>query len=191
MKGYLKNRSFKHRLYRKTRLLQFKQCSRVTHRCDSEVEQNLFGWYHRLGAKSSPGPILICYYLIHRTSWWCHQKETFSAWLAICAGNSPVPMNSPHKGQSREALVFSLICVWINDWVNNGEASDLRRYRAHYDVIVMISTKFESKSNDLALPILAHDICLLHWEYFAYLNPNLCILLSGFCIKYGFVLYCK
>ena len=33
--------------------------------------------------------------------------------------------------------MFSLICVWINDWVNNGEAGDLRRYRIHYDVIVM------------------------------------------------------
>ena len=46
-------------------------------------------------------------------------------------------MNSPHKGQWRRALMFSLICVWINDWVNNHEAGDLRRYRAHYDVIVM------------------------------------------------------
>ena len=36
-----------------------------------------------------------------------------------------------------KALMFSLICVWINDWVNNREAGDLRRYRAHYDVIVM------------------------------------------------------
>ena len=25
----------------------------------------------------------------------------------------------PHKGQWRRALVFSLICVWTNDWVNN------------------------------------------------------------------------
>ena len=33
--------------------------------------------------------------------------------------------------------MFSLICVWINDWVNNREAGDLRRYRANYDVIVM------------------------------------------------------
>ena len=33
--------------------------------------------------------------------------------------------------------MFSLICVWINDWVKNREAGDLRRYRAHYDVIVM------------------------------------------------------
>ena len=43
-----------------------------------------------------------------------------------------------HKGQWRGALMFSLICVWINDWVNNREAGDLRRYRGHYDVIVMI-----------------------------------------------------
>ena len=35
---------------------------------------------------------------------------------------------------------FSLICVWINGWVNNRETCDLRRYRAHYDVIVMDPT---------------------------------------------------
>ena len=33
--------------------------------------------------------------------------------------------------------MFSLICARINDWVNNREAGDLRRYRGHYDVIVM------------------------------------------------------
>ena len=48
------------------------------------------------------------------------------------------PVNSPHKGQWCRALMFSLICVWINGWVNNREAGDLRRYRAHYDVIVMV-----------------------------------------------------
>ena len=46
-------------------------------------------------------------------------------------------VNSPHKGQWRRALMFSLICVLINGWVNNGEGDDLRRYRAHYDVTVM------------------------------------------------------
>ena len=60
-----------------------------------------------------------------------------SALLAICAGISPIPGESPHKGQWRGALMFSLICVWINGWVNNRKAGDLRRYRAHYDVIVM------------------------------------------------------
>ena len=47
------------------------------------------------------------------------------------------PVNSPHKGQWRGALMSSLICDWINSWVNNREAGDLRRYMAHYDVIVM------------------------------------------------------
>ena len=35
--------------------------------------------------------------------------------------------------------MFSLICVWINGWVNNREAGDLRRYHAHRDVTVMVS----------------------------------------------------
>ena len=70
-------------------------------------------------------------------AWWRHQMETFSALLAICAGNSPVPVNSPHKGRWRGALMFSLICVCINGWINNREAGDLRRHRGHYDVNVM------------------------------------------------------
>ena len=48
------------------------------------------------------------------------------------------PVNSPHKGQWHGALMFSLICVWLKGWVSNHGAGDLRRYRAHYDVIVMI-----------------------------------------------------
>ena len=49
------------------------------------------------------------------------------------------PVNSPNKGQWRGALMFSLICVWINGWVNNREVGDLIRHRAHYDVIVNTS----------------------------------------------------
>ena len=37
----------------------------------------------------------------------------------------------------REALMFSLISAWTNGWVNNWGAGDIRRHRAHYDVIVM------------------------------------------------------
>ena len=47
------------------------------------------------------------------------------------------PVNSPHKGQWRGALMFSLICARINGWVNNREAGDLRRNHAHHDVTVM------------------------------------------------------
>ena len=64
--------------------------------------------------------------------------ETFFTVLAICAGNSPSPVNSPHKGQWRGALMYILMCAWINGWVNNGEAGDLRRHRTYYDVTVML-----------------------------------------------------
>ena len=66
--------------------------------------------------------------------------ETFSALLALCAGNSPVTMNSHHKGQWRGALMFRLICAWINGWINNREAGNFRRNRAHYDVIVWLNS---------------------------------------------------
>ena len=48
------------------------------------------------------------------------------------------PVNSPHKGQWLGTLMFPLICIWINGWLNNGEAGDLRRFRFHYDVTVML-----------------------------------------------------
>ena len=47
------------------------------------------------------------------------------------------PVKSPHKGMWRGALKFSLLCDWTNVWVNNPDASDFRRHRAHYDVTVM------------------------------------------------------
>ena len=47
------------------------------------------------------------------------------------------PVNSPHKGQWRGVLMFSLIWVSINGWVINRETGHLRRYHAHYDVNVI------------------------------------------------------
>ena len=57
------------------------------------------------------------------------------------------PVNSSHKGQWRGALTFPLICAWINDWVNSGEAGDLRRQRARYDAIVMDTPFWRSISH--------------------------------------------
>ena len=64
---------------------------------------------------------------------WTH----FPRYWPFVRGIHRSPVNSPHKGQWRGALMFTLICVWINGWVNNREAGDLRRNRAHYDVTVM------------------------------------------------------
>ena len=70
-------------------------------------------------------------------SWWRHQMETFPALLAIYAGNSPVPGEFPVQRPVTRSFDVSLICVWINTWVNNREAGDLRCHHTHYDVIVM------------------------------------------------------
>ena len=74
-------------------------------------------------------------------TWWRHQMETFSALLAFCEGNHRSPMDPPHRGQCRGALMFSLICAWTNGWANNRDAGDLRRNRAHYYVTVNVMKK--------------------------------------------------
>ena len=61
----------------------------------------------------------------------------FPRYWSFVRGIHRWPMNSHHKGQWWGALKFSLICAWTNTWANNREAGNLRRYRAHYDVIVM------------------------------------------------------
>ena len=59
--------------------------------------------------------------------------ETFSALLAICAGNSPVPGELP----AQRPVMRSFDVPFDLRWVNNRDAGDLRRYRTHYDVTVM------------------------------------------------------
>ena len=84
-------------------------------------------------------PALICVFnntfiLIHDdVIIWKH----FPRYWPFVRGIHRSTVNSPHKGQWRGGLMFSLTCVWINGWVNNREAGDLRRYHVHCDVVVM------------------------------------------------------
>ena len=48
------------------------------------------------------------------------------------------PGEFPTQSPVTRGFDVSLICVWINGWVNNREAGDLRRRRSHYDVNVML-----------------------------------------------------
>ena len=86
----------------------------------------------------------------------------------LLCGEFTGPRWIPHtNGQWRGALMFSLICVWMNDWVNTREAGDLRRHRAHYDVIIM------SAKDTTQTPIICFRECdrfqrfipqyLTHW----------------------------
>ena len=113
-----------------------------------------------------------------KLTWWRHQVEAFSTLLAICAGNSPVSgVNSPHKGQWRRDLIFSLICAWINGWVNNCEAGDWRRHHAHYDVTVRKACESSLCSNIYSVnPIRSqlytyHSAAVVAWLNVASLFP--------------------
>ena len=84
-------------------------------------------WLNRRGpynncAKSSCGAIsysrwckpflYLMLYLLRCLSWWRHQMETFSALLAICAGNSPVPGDFPvQRPVTRSFDVFFDLCL--------------------------------------------------------------------------------
>ena len=70
------------------------------------------------------------------------------------------PVNFPHKGQWRGALVFSLIGARINDWVNNREAGDLRRHRGHYDVRVMLLNTCTRKFPPHAITVRRSDTAI-------------------------------
>ena len=56
------------------------------------------------------------------------------ALCGVFTGHRWIPLT---KASRRGAFMFSLICAWTNAWVNNREAGDLRRNRAHYDVIII------------------------------------------------------
>ena len=76
---------------------------------------------------------------VHTLPWhddvikWKH----FPRYWPFVRGIHRSPVNTLPKGQWRGPFRFSLICAWINGWVNNREAGDLRRHRTDYDVIVM------------------------------------------------------
>ena len=81
------------------------------------------------------------------------------------------PVNSPHKGQWRGALMFSLICAWMNAGVNICEAGDLRCHLAHYDVTIMISGENGAQhiplchiqSNEISSCDISGVHCIIRW----------------------------
>ena len=68
--------------------------------------------------------------------------ETFSALLAICAGNSPVTGELPAQRPVTRSFDVFFDLRLNKRLTNDGEAGDLRRYRTHYDVIVMTSGRY-------------------------------------------------
>ena len=93
---------------------------------------------------------VFCYNLTAVGSFYILQHDDIIKWKycprywPFVRGIRQSPVNTPHKGQWRGALMFFSICAWTNGWVNNRDAGDLRHHRAHYGVTVM-------RSNSLVL----------------------------------------
>ena len=83
--------------------------------------------------------------------------ETFSALLAICAGNSPIPGEFPTQRPVTRSLNVYFDLRPNKRLVNNREAGDLRRHLAHYDVIVMLV------ADSAGLKSIAF-LCLSNWS---------------------------
>ena len=97
-----------------------------------------YGVFHVRLKSRSRGKLYILYnWLVFTVHDYVIICKHFSRYWPFVWGIHRSPVNSPHKGQRRGALMFSLICAWINGWINNREAGDLRCHRDHYDVIVM------------------------------------------------------
>ena len=74
--------------------------------------------------------------------------KQFSLYWPFLRGIHRSPVNSPQKGQWRGALMFPLISVWTNGWVNSRGVGDLRRHRARYDVSVIFQ-RFRNMINNV------------------------------------------
>ena len=89
------------------------------------------------------------------------QWKYFSRDWPFVSGIHRWPVDSLHKGQWRGALMFSLISVWTNGYVNSRDAGDLRRHRGslwrHYNGfvihdLIMISRWFHQwNRNDILI----------------------------------------
>ena len=100
--------------------------------------------------------------------WWRHHMETISALLALCVGNSPVTGAFPSQRPVTRNFGVSLICAWTNGWVNNHDACDLRRHRAHYDVTVkfeFITCQKYDGTPDVNRIIHKHDFNSFYWHW--------------------------
>ena len=109
--------------------------------------------------------LLLCRDWFYPYSWRCHQMGTFFRVTVPLWGEPPVTGGSPHKGQWRGALMFSLICAWSNGWANNLDAGDLRRHRADHNVTVMSSWVLDTLAPLIIPQWLPHAVPVkLFWK---------------------------
>ena len=110
-------------------------------------------FHHQIGSMN--------YYPLSRVRPWNNGVRCMSSYILMTSSNRNIfRVTGPFCGEftgefpSQRSLTrglhVSLIRAWTNSWINNRDAGDLRRHRAHYDVTVMINHPgpYISKSRD-------------------------------------------
>ena len=67
-----------------------------------------FLWKHEFGTLLSS-----------QISWWCLVLGVLSTLIALCADNSLLLVDSPHKGPVMCSLMFSLLLAWASCWTHD------------------------------------------------------------------------
>ena len=108
------------------------------------LEQRCVDWYH-------------CW------SWWRHQMETFSALLAICAGNPPVPGDFPAQRPVTRSFDIFFDLRLNKRFSKQSWGWWFETLPSHYDVTVMwfhCSTMIQTPVGQL--PLTAYYFC---WDW--------------------------
>ena len=101
----------------------------------------------------------------HVDSWRCHQMKTFSALLAICAGNSQVTGEFPAQRPVTRSFGIIFDLHLSNGWVNNRGAGDLRRHRAHYDITNAVCLNQAEGGQNVSICLIFIIWLKLHWGF--------------------------
>ena len=107
----------------------------IPNRKKISVKRYVLGGPHGISITcSSLGPLDI----LARNMMTSPNRNIFRVTGPLCGeftGHRWIPLT---KASDAELWCFLWSVPWINGWVNIREAGDLRRHRAHYDVIVVI-----------------------------------------------------
>ena len=121
--------------------------------------------------------ILYVKIIVESSSRWLHYRPCFvrfywhddvikwkhlSRYWHFVRGIHRRTVDSPHIGQWRGALMFSLICAYTYGWANNQNAGDLRRHCAPYNVTVisiMLYWTFVSTHHSLMMQYADMNLC--------------------------------
>ena len=125
----------------------FVECTHVVYCCSKLQYVRYVPFPQRTGTLICYRRCITCTYckVIHRrqlisgTCWYIYMvtslnENIFRVTGHLCGefpGHRWIPLTKAGS------FMLSLICAWTNGWVNNRDAGDLTRHRAHHDVTVM------------------------------------------------------